>query len=101
MNQKPATGADLIGSTARRPARPLASALVLLAAGALSQTQNTTTNYAYDAQGNLTTITDPNNQVTTQSFDALNRRIQLIAALGGGFDPNQPLAAVPLSNGRS
>lgn len=27
--------------------------------------------------------------------DALTRRIQLIAALGGGFDPNQPLVAAP------
>jgi NodT family efflux transporter outer membrane factor (OMF) lipoprotein len=30
--------------------------------------------------------------------DALTRRIQLIAALGGGFDPNQPLAAAPASD---
>lgn len=28
--------------------------------------------------------------------DALTRRIQLIAALGGGFDPNQPLVAAPV-----
>lgn len=27
--------------------------------------------------------------------DALTRRIQLVAALGGGFDPSQPLAAAP------
>ena len=38
---------------------------------------NTATNYAYDAQGNLTTITNPNGQVTSQTFDALNRRIQI------------------------
>jgi NodT family efflux transporter outer membrane factor (OMF) lipoprotein len=33
--------------------------------------------------------------------DALTRRIQLIAALGGGFDPNQPLAAAPASDTQS
>lgn len=33
--------------------------------------------------------------------DAFTRRIQLIAALGGGFDPNAPLAAAPASDTRS
>ncbi|MGK6321279.1 efflux transporter outer membrane subunit [Sphingomonas sp. DT-204] len=33
--------------------------------------------------------------------DALTRRIQLIAALGGGFDPNRPLAAAPASDKHS
>jgi NodT family efflux transporter outer membrane factor (OMF) lipoprotein len=33
--------------------------------------------------------------------DALNRRIQLIAALGGGFDPNLPPAAAPASDTHS
>ncbi|MET0308556.1 MAG: efflux transporter outer membrane subunit [Sphingomonas sp.] len=33
--------------------------------------------------------------------DALTRRIQLIAALGGGFDSNQPLAAAPSSDTHS
>jgi outer membrane protein TolC len=33
--------------------------------------------------------------------DALTRRIQLIAALGGGFDSTQPLAAAPASDTHS
>jgi YD repeat-containing protein len=35
--------------------------------------QNQTTQYAYDTQGNLTTVTDPLNRVTTNAYDALNR----------------------------
>jgi len=35
--------------------------------------QNQTTQYAYDLQGNLTTVTDPLSRVTTNSYDALNR----------------------------
>jgi len=33
--------------------------------------------------------------------DALTRRIQLIAALGGGFDPSRPLASAPAAEPRS
>ncbi len=33
--------------------------------------------------------------------DALTRRIQLVAALGGGFDPHQPLAAASVSDTHS
>ena len=55
-----------------------ALALGISVIDAPAQTQNTATQYAYDAQGNLTTVTNPNGQVTTQSFDALNRRIQII-----------------------
>lgn len=35
--------------------------------------QTNATTYGYDAQGNLTTITDPNSKTTTQTPDALNR----------------------------
>ena len=53
------------------------SALVLLAVtswNALAKTvPATTTQFAYDANGNLTRITDARLQVTTQSYDALNR----------------------------
>jgi YD repeat-containing protein len=78
MNQKPCT----LGSWAHGCARSVPRLIVVMVpavftSGALAQTQNTTTNYAYDAQGNLTTITNPNGQVTTQTFDALNRRIQI------------------------
>lgn len=53
----------------------LAVGCVFGCAAAVAQSQNTTTNYAYDAQGNLTTITNPDGQVTTQAFDALNRKV--------------------------
>jgi NodT family efflux transporter outer membrane factor (OMF) lipoprotein len=33
--------------------------------------------------------------------DALTRRVQLIAALGGGFDPSRPLAAAPVPDTQS
>ena len=36
------------------------------------------TQYGYDNQGNLKTVTDARGQVTTQSFDALNRLIQVL-----------------------
>lgn len=37
--------------------------------------QNTTNQFEYDANGNLTKITDPRGQVTTRQYDALNRII--------------------------
>ena len=46
--------------------------------GASHAQQTTTTQYAYDAQGNLTQITDPRGLVTNQSFDALNRLKQVM-----------------------
>jgi NodT family efflux transporter outer membrane factor (OMF) lipoprotein len=33
--------------------------------------------------------------------DALTRRVQLVAALGGGFDPTRPLAAAPVPDTKS
>lgn len=40
---------------------------------AWAQTQTSTTNYAYDANGNLTQITDPLGHVTKRTYDAYNR----------------------------
>ena len=57
----------------------VALSLAALGSASLAQgTQNTMTQYAYDAQGNLTTITDPRGFVTTRGFDALNRLIQIV-----------------------
>ena len=39
--------------------------------------QNQTTTYAYDANGNLTGITDPLNRTTGNTYDALNRLIRI------------------------
>jgi YD repeat-containing protein len=51
---------------------------------------NQTTTYAYDNDGNLTSVTDPLSHVTGQSFDALNRLIQVAAPLSSttvyGYD---------------
>ncbi|MBI3523007.1 MAG: RHS repeat protein [Betaproteobacteria bacterium] len=40
-------------------------------------TQNQTTTYAYDANGNRTRITDPLNHVTINQYDPLNRLIRI------------------------
>ena len=55
--------------------RPLAGMVLLVLANlASAQTaQNTTYSYEYDANGNITKITDPLGHITTQSYDALNR----------------------------
>ncbi|WP_412771009.1 RHS repeat domain-containing protein, partial [Ralstonia solanacearum] len=67
------------------------SAVVLLcfSAGALAQTQSATTQYAYDAVGNLTQVTDPRGLVTTFTYDALGRRTQVQGppATPGGTAP--------------
>jgi RHS repeat-associated protein len=48
----------------------------LISVGGIAQAQqNTTTHYAYDAMGNLTTVTDPLGHVTQYSYDALDMRI--------------------------
>lgn len=44
-----------------------------LAAGHVHAQQDTTTRYEYDAQGNLTRITDPLGRITDQGYDALHR----------------------------
>ncbi len=67
------------------------SAVVLLcfSAGALAQTQSAMTQYAYDAVGNLTQVTDPRGLVTTFTYDALGRRTQVQGppATPGGTAP--------------
>ena len=60
-----------------RSARPhviVAAVLVLLAGPAVAQTQDTTYQYQYDANGNLTRITDPLGHVTQYSHSVLGRR---------------------------
>jgi YD repeat-containing protein len=51
---------------------------------------NQTTTYAYDANGNLTSITDPLSRQTVNSYDALNRLSQTTDAASGltryGYD---------------
>jgi len=67
-----------------------AAALLCIGAAAHAQTtQYSTTQYAYDAQGNLTQITDPRGLVTTFSYDALGRRTQVQSP------PAAPGGAVP------
>jgi RHS repeat-associated protein len=44
---------------------------------------NQTTSYQYDANGNLTRLTDPRNAATQTAFDALNRVKQTTDALNG------------------
>lgn len=56
-----------------------AIAAVALATSASAWSQaNMTWNYGYDAQGNPKTVTDPNGNVTTTSYDTLQRRIQIL-----------------------
>jgi NodT family efflux transporter outer membrane factor (OMF) lipoprotein len=40
-------------------------------------------------------------QLVDMQADALNRRVQLVAALGGGFDPTQPLVAASVPDTHS
>lgn len=51
--------------------------------------QNTTSSYLYDANGNLTQITDPLGHVTNMTFDGLNRmsQRQVAAPVSGGTRP--------------
>jgi RHS repeat-associated protein len=76
----------------RHGARILCSGLVLIASSyAVAQTaQNSMYKYAYDANGNLTQITDPLGQVTSQSYDALNRLKQQLqpAPVAGAARPS-------------
>jgi YD repeat-containing protein len=59
---------------------------------------NQTTTYAYDANGNLTGITDPLNRQSTNSYDALNRLISSTDATSGitryGYDGQDQLVSV-------
>jgi RHS repeat-associated protein len=62
--------------------------------GAYSQA----TIFAYDANGNLTKLTDPLNQVTAQVYDALNRLIRITGPNGGvtrqSYDASDRLTGV-------
>lgn len=57
---------------------------------AVGASSSQTTAYAYDSQGNRTSITDANNKTVTQAFDALNRLITitdpLTHAASTGYD---------------
>ncbi|MHA6883721.1 RHS repeat-associated core domain-containing protein [Ralstonia pseudosolanacearum] len=53
-----------------------AAVLLCLNASAMAQTPSTT-QYAYDAAGNLAQITDPRGLVTTFTYDTLGRRTQV------------------------
>ncbi len=59
---------------------------------------NQTTSYAYDNVGNITQVTDPLSHVTGQSFDALNRLIQVAAPLSSttayGYDAHDNRTSV-------
>ncbi len=70
--------------------RAISAALLLtLSTQVLAQTQVSTTQYAYDAVGNLTQITDPRGLVTTLTYDSLGRRtkVQGPPATPGGAAP--------------
>ncbi len=73
--------------------------LTLIALPAFAQTQNSTTSYQYDANGNVTQITDPLGHVTSQSYDALDRLKQQVlpAAASGAVRPT----ITPAYNGQS
>ena len=45
--------------------------------------QNQTTEYAYDNQGNVTSVKDPLNHITANQYDPLNRLVQVT-------DPGNP-----------
>ncbi len=66
-----------------------AAVLLTLSTQVLAQTQVSTTQYAYDAVGNLTQITDPRGLVTTFAYDSLGRRtkVQGPPATPGGAAP--------------
>ncbi|WP_198139573.1 RHS repeat-associated core domain-containing protein [Ralstonia sp. A12] len=67
-----------------------AAVLLSLSTSLLAQTtQYATTQFAYDAQGNLTQVTDPRGLVTTFTYDALGRRtqVQVPPATSGGPVP--------------
>lgn len=50
--------------------------------------QSQTTQYSYDAQGNLKQVTDPLQHTVSQQFDALNRLTQMIDPLGSNIQQN-------------
>ena len=70
-------------------ASSLSLALGLFSINALAQVQNTNTQFQYDANGNLTQVTDPLQQITNQLIDPLNRvqQLQQPAPVSGAARP--------------
>ncbi|WP_431279060.1 RHS repeat-associated core domain-containing protein [Leifsonia poae] len=70
---------DALGHVTRYgydPAAQLTSAIEGFVKGAKPSTAvNVTTRYAYDTDGNLTTVTDPNGHKTASTFDKAGRRL--------------------------
>jgi RHS repeat-associated protein len=66
---------------------------------------NNTTVYAYDANGNLSGVTDPLGHTRTQTYDPLNRLTQTVDALNGvtehGYDALDWLTAITDPRGLS
>jgi len=60
--------------------------------------QSQTTQYAYDNQGNVTSVTDPLNRVTAHAYDALNRLLRVTDPGSGqtqyGYNGLDQLASV-------
>ncbi len=54
-----------------------------------SDPANQVTEFAYDLNGNVTSITDPAFNVTTQGFDALNRLDSIVDAVNGPLNPTR------------
>jgi len=52
----------------------IGAVLLMLAPVVAAQTQNSTSNFEYDATGNLKKVVDPLTNVTQFSYDNLNRR---------------------------
>ncbi|MDP9127106.1 MAG: DUF6531 domain-containing protein [Pseudomonadota bacterium] len=81
LGDRTATNTYNASSTLKRSHSATFDALgrMLTDVGGMSQT----TTYAYDNNGNATSITDPLTHATTQTFDALNRRSQITDRLSG------------------
>ena len=62
-------------------------------AGPGNATQPIVTRFAYDANGNHTSVTDPRTAVTQLRYDALDRVTQVVAP---ATEPGQPLSGLPV-----
>ncbi|HEX3584191.1 MAG TPA: DUF6531 domain-containing protein, partial [Thermoanaerobaculia bacterium] len=66
-------------------------------------TSQITTSYGYDAQGNLTSVTDPNGNVTTYAYDDFGRMMSQVSPVTGtttyGYDPSGNLTTTADANG--
>ena len=66
-----------------RKTQEIDPAAMSLVNGTMQSVQATTT-YAYDADGNLLSTTDPDTHTSWTSYDALNRPIRSVSAMGSG-----------------